>query len=68
MSGNGFLIFLILISILIGWFFWIRLPAQMARERGRSPLLWIIIFWCLSPIWGAVILLIAGDSADKEDE
>ena len=65
MTENGCIALAVIASLLFLWYFWIRLPAKMARNRGRSALLWIIIFWCLSPIWGAVILLIAGDSADK---
>jgi hypothetical protein len=46
------------------WFFiyfWLRLPIKMARRRGRDPLGWVLIFWLLSPIWGILILWLAGD-------
>jgi len=47
------------------WYFWVKLPAQMARKRGRSVLGWVLLFWFLSPIWGVILLLIVGDSQEK---
>ena len=64
MIGGFELIIVALFSLLFLWFFWVRLPAQMARRRGRDPLAWVLIFWLLSPLWGAIILLIAGDRRD----
>lgn len=51
----------IVLSILLLIHFWIRLPIKMARKRGRDPLGWVLIFWLLSPIWGILILWLAGD-------
>ena len=61
MVENVAIIIAVLISVLFLWFFWVRLPAQMARRRGRDPLGWVLLFWALSPLWGVIILLIAGD-------
>ena len=47
------------------WFFYIRLPRKMARKRGRNPFGWMIIFWLITPLWGAVLLLVAGDSTER---
>lgn len=47
------------------WFFYIRLPRKMARKRGRDPFGWMIIFWLITPLWGAVLLLVAGDSTER---
>jgi len=51
--------------LLFLWYFWVKLPAQMARKRGRSVLGWVLLFWFLSPIWGVILLLIVGDSQEK---
>lgn len=47
------------------WFFYIRLPRKMAIKRGRDPLGWMLIFWAISPFWGAILLLVVGDSNEK---
>lgn len=59
-SGISMLIMLAIV-ILVLWFFYIRLPRKMAIKRGRDPLGWMLVFWFISPIWGAIILLIAGN-------
>jgi hypothetical protein len=58
---------LIMLAIIIFflWFFYIRLPRKMARKRGRDPFGWMIIFWIISPLWGAILLLVAGDSNER---
>lgn len=54
-----------IVALLFLWYFWVRLPAQMARKRGRSALGWVLLFWFLSPLWGAILLLVVGDSREK---
>ena len=41
------------------------LPISMAKKRGRNPVGWTILFWILTPFWGAILLLILGDSKEK---
>lgn len=65
MTENGIIALLIIAALLFLWFFWIRIPVQMARKRGRSVIGWIAVFWLLSPLWGIVLLLIVGDSKEK---
>lgn len=65
MTENGFIALGIIASLLFLWFFWIRIPAKMARKRGRSVIGWIAVFWILSPFWGIILLLIVGDSKEK---
>lgn len=66
MTDNDWIIVIaVLFSLLFLWYFWVRLPVQMARKRGRSALGWVLLFWFLSPIWGVILLLIAGDSQEK---
>ncbi len=66
MTGEDWIIVIaVLFSLLFLWYFWVRLPAQMARKRGRSALGWVLLFWFLSPIWGVILLLIVGDSQEK---
>lgn len=54
------------IVLFVLWFFYIRLPRKMAIKRGRDPLGWMLVFWAISPFWGAIILLIAGDNKEYQ--
>ena len=65
MTGEGFILFLALIGLIVVWLFWIRIPAKMARKRGRSALGWVLLTWILSPLWTIILLLILGDSPEK---
>lgn len=65
MTETGLIVFGSIAALLFLWFFWVRLPAQMARKRGRSALGWVLLTWILSPIWTAILLLIVGDSNEK---
>ena len=51
--------------IALGYIFWIHIPANMARNRGRSALGWVILTWILQPLWTIVLLAILGDSSEK---
>ncbi|MBR2049872.1 MAG: hypothetical protein IKB14_06060 [Rikenellaceae bacterium] len=55
-------------AFLIIYLLFIYLPMKMARKRGRSVFGWILIFWILNPLWGAILLLILGDSQQKVKE
>lgn len=66
MTGDDWAIVIgAIVALLFLWYFWVRLPAQMARKRGRSALGWVLLFWFLSPLWGAILLLVVGDSQEK---
>ena len=65
MTENLIIIVAALFALLFLWYFWVRLPAKMARKRGRNALGWVLLFWFLSPIWGIILLLIVGDSKEK---
>ena len=41
MTETGLIVFGSIAALLFLWFFWVRLPAQMARKRGRSALGWV---------------------------
>ena len=64
------LIYILAISFafLIIFLLFIYLPMTMARKRGRSVFGWILLFWILNPLWGAILLLILGDSRQKMKE
>lgn len=53
--------------IVIYFYIWLLflLPRKMAKKRGRSVVGWTIIFWIITPFYGAILLLILGDSKDK---
>lgn len=55
---------IIVILILFLWFY-IFLPAKMAKKRGRSSIGWVLLFWIISPLWGIIVLLVLGDSKEK---
>lgn len=59
------LILLGLLGLFFVWLFYVRIPAKMARTRGRSALGWVLLTWILSPLWTIILLLIIGDSAEK---
>ena len=59
------LILLGLLGLFFVWMFYVRIPAKMARTRGRSALGWVLLTWILSPLWTIILLLIIGDSAEK---
>jgi O-antigen/teichoic acid export membrane protein len=66
MTGDDWAIVIgAIVALLFLWYFWVRLPAQMARKRGRSAVGWVLLFWFLSPLWGAILLLVVGDSQEK---
>lgn len=65
MTETGFIILGAIAALVMFWYFWVRLPAQMARNRGRSALGWVLLTWILSPIWTVILLLIVGDSNEK---
>ena len=41
-------------------------PFFMARHRGRSGLLWLLVSFFLGWWWTIIILLIIGDSTEKQ--
>ena len=65
MTETGIIVLGAITALVILWYFWVRLPAQMARNRGRSALGWVLLFWILTPFWGVILLLIVGDSNEK---
>lgn len=69
MEGNSIEL---IVSIVAGAFivalmYWMLfyLPITMAKRRGRSPIGWVLLFWFITPLWGAIALKILGDSRDK---
>ena len=65
MTETGIIVLMAFVGLFVLWFFWVRLPAQMARNRGRSALGWVLLTWVLSPLWSIILLLIVGDSEEK---
>ncbi len=54
-----------ILYVLFFLWFYIFLPIKMAKKRGRSELGWVLLFWLISPLWGAILLLVLGDSKEK---
>ena len=57
--------FVILIALLIFGALYIYIPAVMARSRGRSAVVWVLISFVGSPLL-AILLLIALGSASPD--
>lgn len=57
----------ILLALLVLAFFFgivIFLPASIARTRGRSAVLWVLVSLFLSPLLAILLLLVLGDAQD----
>lgn len=65
MTETGLIVFGAIVAVVVLWLFWVRIPAQMARSRGRSALGWVLLTWMLTPVWTIILLLIVGDSSEK---
>lgn len=65
MDDSAIWIVVCIITLIIGYIFWIHIPAHMARNRGRSALGWVLLTWILQPLWTIVLLAILGDSSEK---
>ncbi len=49
--------------VFIVWLY-ILLPADMARERNRDPLIWVLISIVGSPLLAILLLIALGDARD----
>ena len=65
MTETGIFLLIGIVALVVLWLFWVRIPAQMARERGRSALGWVLLTWMLTPLWTIILLLVLGDSDEK---
>lgn len=57
--------FALIVGLAIAIFFWIIIPARMARKRGRSEIGWVLLTWCISPLLVYILLAILGDTKEK---
>lgn len=58
----------VLSAILLYFVFWlyILLPMEMANDRNRSPVAWVLVSIALSPVAAILLLLFFGE-AEKSD-
>jgi RsiW-degrading membrane proteinase PrsW (M82 family) len=54
----------LLISLVFIIWLAILLPASMARTRGRSAVLWVLVSLFLSPLLAILLLLVLGNAQD----
>lgn len=54
-----------ILGLIIFLSLWIFLPINMAKKRGRSQFGWCVVFFIITPIWGAILLAIVGDKDKK---
>ena len=43
---------------------WFGITCKMAKKRHRDPLGWVLLSFCITPIWVWIILLIVGDKKE----
>jgi len=55
----------VIVGLVITIYLWCIIPARMARKRGRSEVGWVILAWCISPLWVYILLAILGDTKEK---
>lgn len=65
MANDSFSAIAMLIILVLMMWFYIFLPANMAKKRGRNAIGWVLLFWIITPFWGIIALLILGDSKRK---
>lgn len=59
--ASGFLLILFaVLSVYLAVWFYILLPAQMAANRGRSQVGWVIFSLIFSPVMACLLLLLLG--------
>ena len=63
--AGGLIIALIIVGIIIHIAICL-VPFFMARKRGRSGLLWMLVSFFIGWWWTIIILLIIGDSTEKK--
>lgn len=51
------------IALAFALWLWIWVPAQMAKNRNRSPLVWVLISFVSSPLLAILLLAALGDAA-----
>nr|WP_309504130.1 hypothetical protein [uncultured Roseovarius sp.] len=57
----------LVVGALAIWFIvwlYILLPARMAQERNRAPLIWVLISFVGSPILAILLLIALGDAKE----
>lgn len=68
MYDNQVIIVSLIFAFLLLFLLYIYLPIRMARRRGRSVWVSLLLFWFTSPLLGILILLVLGDSESKHSE
>ncbi len=65
---SAFTIILMLAGIAFMLWIYLFLPAQMAEERGRSGLGWVLISIFFSPVVAIIGLLVLGDTFERYEQ
>ncbi|MFD2601760.1 hypothetical protein [Flavobacterium suzhouense] len=61
-------VFYILLFLLVLFVFICYVIAEMARQRGRSGLIWVLLSFVFSPFLCMVFLYFLGETDDKREE
>ena len=66
--SGALMLFCFLLGVAICIVFYFVIPYKMAKNRGRSAGLWILLGFIISPLLVYIILAIIGDSDEKKRE
>lgn len=66
--SGALMLFCFLLGVAICIVFYFVIPYKMAKNRGRSAGLWILLGFIISPLLVYIILAIIGDSEEKKRE
>ena len=58
------ILLMIIPAAYICYWFWIGITCKMAKKRHRDPLGWVLLSFCITPIWVWILLLIVGDKRE----
>lgn len=65
---GAFIFICFLLGVAICIIFYFVIPYKMAKNRGRSAGLWILLGFIISPLLVYIILAIIGDSEEKKEK
>lgn len=58
------MILMIVPAAYLCYWVWFGITCKMAKKRHRAPLGWVLLSFCISPIWVWILLLIVGDKKE----
>lgn len=63
-DSSFWMILMIVPAAYLCYWGWFGITCKMAKKRHRDPLGWVLLSFCITPIWVWIILLIVGDKKE----